>query len=40
MAGLSLTRGHSKNPAGPVIAYTAAEWDAFLEGVRAREFDR
>ena len=30
---------HSKNPAGPAIAYTAAEWTAFLEGVKAGEFD-
>ena len=30
----------SKNPTGPVIAYTAAEWDAFLAGVKAGEFDR
>ena len=31
---------HSKNPSGPMIAYTAAEWDAFLKGVQAGEFDR
>ena len=31
---------HSKHPTGPAIAYTAAEWDAFLEGVKAGEFDR
>jgi Domain of unknown function (DUF397) len=32
---------HSNNPAGSVIAYTAAEWDAFLTGVKkAGEFDR
>ena len=31
---------HSKNSDGPTIAYTAAEWDAFLEGVKAGEFDR
>ena len=31
---------HSKNPAGPAIAYTAAEWDAFLLGAKAGEFDR
>ena len=29
---------HSKDPAGPAIAYTAAEWEAFLLGVRAGEF--
>jgi hypothetical protein len=31
---------HSKDPDGSAIAYTAAEWDAFLEGVKADEFDR
>ncbi|HTJ71618.1 MAG TPA: DUF397 domain-containing protein [Actinospica sp.] len=31
---------HSKAPAGPVIEYTEAEWEAFLKGVRAGEFDR
>jgi len=31
---------HSKNPTGPAIAYTAAEWDAFLAGIKAGEFDR
>ena len=30
---------HSKHPDGPLIAYTVAEWDAFLEGVKAGEFD-
>ena len=30
---------HSKNPTGPVIEYTAAEWKAFIEGVKAGEFD-
>ena len=31
---------HSQHPAGPVIEYTAAEWDAFLKGAKAGEFDR
>ena len=31
---------HSKVPTGTAIAYTAAEWDAFLQGVKAGEFDR
>lgn len=31
---------HSKNPAGPIIEYTASEWDAFLQGAKAGEFDR
>ena len=30
----------SKNPDGPVHCYTPHEWACFLDGVRAREFDR
>jgi hypothetical protein len=30
---------HSKSPEGPVIKYTAAEWDAFLDGAKKGEFD-
>lgn len=30
---------HSRHPDGPTIVYTRAEWDAFLAGVRADEFD-
>jgi hypothetical protein len=29
----------SKNPAGPVLRYTAAEWSAFVAGVKDGEFD-
>ena len=29
----------SKNPAGPALTFTAAEWTAFATGVRAGEFD-
>lgn len=29
----------SKNPTGPRLAFTAGEWDAFVKGVRAGEFD-
>ena len=29
----------SKDPDGPVLMYTAAEWDAFLHGAKAGEFD-
>lgn len=29
----------SKDPAGPVLIYTHAEWRAFLAGVRNGEFD-
>ena len=28
----------SKNPAGAVLAFSAAEWDAFLDGARDGEF--
>lgn len=29
----------SKDPSGPVLAFTRDEWIAFLRGVRAGEFD-
>ena len=29
----------SKDPDGPVLMYTAAEWGAFLHGAKAGEFD-
>lgn len=29
----------SKDPSGPVLRFTAAEWTAWLAGVRAGEFD-
>lgn len=29
----------SKNPDGPVLAFTPAEWDAFVGGVKDGEFD-
>ena len=29
----------SKNPTGPVLSFTAGEWDAFVKGARAGEFD-
>jgi hypothetical protein len=29
----------SKDPGGPELRFTAAEWDAFVRGVRAGEFD-
>jgi hypothetical protein len=28
-----------KDPAGPVLTFTAEEWDAFLRGIAAGEFD-
>jgi predicted secreted Zn-dependent protease len=30
---------HSADPAGPVLAFSGGEWEAFLTGVRNREFD-
>jgi hypothetical protein len=30
----------SKNPQGPALIFTAAEWDAFVGGARDGEFDR
>ncbi|WP_141548095.1 DUF397 domain-containing protein, partial [Nocardia farcinica] len=30
----------SKNPAGGALVFTPSEWDAFLAGARAGEFDR
>ena len=29
----------SKNPDGPVLTFTPAEWDAFLDGAKDGEFD-
>jgi hypothetical protein len=29
----------SKDPAGPVLRYTPAEWRAFLDGAKKAEFD-
>jgi hypothetical protein len=29
----------SKNPNGPVLIFTPAEWDAFVEGAKDGEFD-
>jgi Domain of unknown function (DUF397) len=30
---------HSKDPEGPILRYTAAEWHAFLDGAKKGEFD-
>lgn len=30
---------HSKDPSGPVLRFTPAEWHAFLGGARNGEFD-
>lgn len=29
----------SKNPTGPALIFTPAEWDAFVEGAKDGEFD-
>jgi hypothetical protein len=29
----------SKNPTGPVLLFTQAEWDAFVAGAKGGEFD-
>ena len=33
-------RDSKQGALGPVLEFTPAEWDAFLGGVRRREFDR
>jgi Domain of unknown function (DUF397) len=38
VAGSVLMR-HSQSPSGPVLAFSPAEWAAFLAGVRNGEFD-
>ena len=30
---------HSKDPSGPVLRFTSAEWHAFLTGAQVGEFD-
>ena len=37
--GASVLIGDSKNPAGPVLSYSRAEWDTFIAGVRQGDFD-
>jgi Domain of unknown function (DUF397) len=34
-----VTLRDSKQPFGPVLRYTPAEWRAFLDGVKTGEFD-
>ena len=31
---------NSRDPDGPVLVFTAPEWDAFVAGVKRGEFDR
>ena len=37
--GDSVLMRHSKNPSGPVLTFSLAEWAAFVTGVRMGEFD-
>jgi len=30
----------SKDPSGPVLLYTRAEWDAFIGGIKNGEFEK
>lgn len=40
MNGDTIRVRDSTNPDGRVLSFTAAEWDAFIGGVRNGEFDR
>jgi hypothetical protein len=37
--GTGMVVRDSKNPTGPVLAFSAAEWDAFLAGAQNGEFN-
>lgn len=39
-AGGAIAVRDGKDPEGPVLVYPADEWDAFIGGVKAGEFDR
>jgi hypothetical protein len=38
-AGEYILIGDSKNVSGPVVSYTRAEWNAFVDGIRLGDFD-
>jgi len=38
-AGRLILMRDAKNPDGPVLAFTEAEWRAFIAGVKDGEFD-
>ena len=38
-AGAMIAIRDSKNPVGPILTYTRAEWNAFLHGAKNGEFD-
>jgi hypothetical protein len=37
--GAGMVVRDAKNPAGAILAFSGAEWDAFLAGARGGEFD-
>jgi hypothetical protein len=37
--GNQILIGDSKNPNGPILAYSRAEWHTFADGIRQGEFD-
>lgn len=38
--GESVPLRNSRDPDGPILVFTAREWDAFVAGVKRGEFDR
>ena len=40
LTGEAIRVRDSKNPRGAALTFSAAEWDAFIGGVRNGEFDR
>jgi len=40
LAGGYIAIRNSRDPDGPALVFTGAEWDAFLRGARKGEFDR
>ncbi len=37
--GETVLIGDTKDPDGPVLAYSRTEWSAFVEGIRQGDFD-
>lgn len=37
--GTRLVRDSKQGESGPILSFTRAEWDAFLDGARNGEFD-
>lgn len=38
-SGDTIVIGDSKNPGGPVLAYSRSEWRTFVEGIKEGDFD-